>query len=89
MTTLDIHVPTCLGDLHVRRTGTGPPAVLWHSLWVDSRSWGSLVDGLAVRCSVRVEPELNRQLGRARAHELTAGCATALVARAACAAARA
>jgi pimeloyl-ACP methyl ester carboxylesterase len=46
MTTLDTHVPTCLGDLHVRRTGTGPPAVLWHSLWVDSRSWGPLIVAL-------------------------------------------
>ncbi|KIU18666.1 alpha/beta fold hydrolase [Mycolicibacterium llatzerense] len=52
MTTLDAHVHTRLGDLHVRRTGTGPPAVLWHSLWVDSRSWGSLVDSLAVQRQV-------------------------------------
>ena len=49
MTTLDTDVPTCLGELHVRRTGTGPPAVLWHSLWVDSRSWGPLADALATR----------------------------------------
>jgi pimeloyl-ACP methyl ester carboxylesterase len=40
-------VSTDLGRLHVRRTGTGPPVVLWHSLFVDSRSWGSLVDMLA------------------------------------------
>jgi pimeloyl-ACP methyl ester carboxylesterase len=52
MTILDTHVPTCLGDLHVRRTGTGPPAVLWHSLWVDSRSWGRLVDTLAAQRQV-------------------------------------
>lgn len=52
MTTLDIHVPTCLGDLHVRRTGTGPAAVLWHSLWVDSHSWGALVDTLAAQRQV-------------------------------------
>ena len=52
MTTLDTHVPTCLGDLHVRRTGTGPPAVLWHSLWVDSRSWGPLADALATQRQV-------------------------------------
>jgi pimeloyl-ACP methyl ester carboxylesterase len=36
-------VSTDLGRLHVRRTGTGPPVVLWHSLFVDSRSWGPLV----------------------------------------------
>jgi pimeloyl-ACP methyl ester carboxylesterase len=40
-------VSTNLGRLHVRRTGTGPPVVLWHSLFVDSRSWGPLVDALA------------------------------------------
>ncbi len=40
-------VSTDLGRLHVRRTGAGPPVVLWHSLFVDSRSWGPLVDGLA------------------------------------------
>jgi pimeloyl-ACP methyl ester carboxylesterase len=32
--------------LNVGQAGVGPPALLWHSLWVDSRSWGSLVDSL-------------------------------------------
>jgi pimeloyl-ACP methyl ester carboxylesterase len=40
-------VNTDLGRLHVRCTGTGPPVVLWHSLFVDSRSWGPLVDELS------------------------------------------
>ena len=40
-------VSTDLGRLHVQRTGTGPPVVLWHSLFVDSRSWRPLVDALA------------------------------------------
>jgi len=40
-------VSTDLGRLHVRRSGTGPPVVLWHSLFFDSRSWGPLVDALA------------------------------------------
>src|SRR5690348_8929515 len=40
-------VSTDLGRLHVRRTGSGPPVVLFHSLFVDSRSWGPLVDTLA------------------------------------------
>ena len=40
-------VSTDLCRLHVRHTGTGPPVVLWHSLFFDSRSWGSLVDALA------------------------------------------
>lgn len=52
MTTPDTHVPTRLGDLHVRRTGTGPPVVLWHSLWVDSRSWGPLIDTLGAQRQV-------------------------------------
>ncbi|HEX3732365.1 MAG TPA: alpha/beta hydrolase, partial [Mycobacteriales bacterium] len=36
-------VPTSLGRLNVGQVGAGPPALLWHSLWVDSRSWGPLV----------------------------------------------
>lgn len=40
-------VSTDLGRLHVRRSGTGPPVVLWHSLFVDSRSWDPLADALA------------------------------------------
>lgn len=40
-------VSTDLCRLHVCRTGTGPPVVLWHSLFVDSRSWGPLIDALA------------------------------------------
>jgi pimeloyl-ACP methyl ester carboxylesterase len=40
-------VTTDLGRLRVAVTGAGPPVVLWHSLFVDSRSWGPLVDELA------------------------------------------
>ncbi len=40
-------VSTSLGRLHVRRGGAGPTAVLWHSLFVDSRSWGAVFDALA------------------------------------------
>lgn len=40
-------VSTDLGRLYVRRSGMGPPVVLWHSLFVDSRSWGPLADALA------------------------------------------
>lgn len=42
-----ISVPTDLARLHVQRTGTGPPVVLWHSLFVDSTSWGPLIADLA------------------------------------------
>ncbi|BBZ12703.1 alpha/beta fold hydrolase [Mycobacterium branderi] len=45
-------VSTCLGPLHIGRFGAGPPAVLWHSLWVDSRSWGPLVDAFAAHRQV-------------------------------------
>ena len=41
-------VPTVVGRLHVRVTGQGPPALLWHSLVTDSSVWQ------------RVEPELAR-----------------------------
>jgi len=40
-------VSTDLCRLHVQRTGAGPPVMLWHSLFVDSRSWGPLIDALA------------------------------------------
>src|ERR1035437_1901756 len=32
-------VPTRLGDLRVEVCSAGPPAVLWHSLFVDSTTW--------------------------------------------------
>jgi pimeloyl-ACP methyl ester carboxylesterase len=34
-----ISVPTRLGTLRVQTMGSGPPAVLWHSLFVDSTTW--------------------------------------------------
>ena len=40
-------VATQVGSLHVESIGAGPPAVLWHSLFVDSRSWQRVVDELA------------------------------------------
>ncbi|WNG95042.1 alpha/beta fold hydrolase [Mycobacterium sp. ITM-2016-00318] len=47
-------VSTDLGRLHVRKAGDGPPAVLWHSLFVDSRSWGALIGELATHRTVYV-----------------------------------
>ncbi len=35
-------IDTKLGRLHVQVDGEGPAAVLWHSLFVDSRSWARL-----------------------------------------------
>lgn len=43
----DEFVETELGRLHVLRQGTGPATVLWHSLFLDSRSWVPLIDALA------------------------------------------
>lgn len=43
----DEFVPTVLGRLHVLRRGSGPVTVLWHSLFLDSRSWAPLIDALA------------------------------------------
>jgi pimeloyl-ACP methyl ester carboxylesterase len=45
-------VTTELGRLHVSVTGDGPPVVLWHSLFVDSGSWRSVIDGLGRRRTV-------------------------------------
>lgn len=39
-------VATRLGPLTVATVGSGPPAVLWHSLFVDSTTWGRLTPDL-------------------------------------------
>lgn len=44
----DQRVETAVGSLEVRSHGDGPPAVLWHSLFVDERSWDRVRDDLAV-----------------------------------------
>jgi len=41
-------IPTRVGTLAVRVVGDGPPAVLWHSLFVDDRSWGRVERELAL-----------------------------------------
>jgi pimeloyl-ACP methyl ester carboxylesterase len=40
-------VPTRLGPLRVETAGAGPPAVLWHSLFVDSTTWARVRQPLA------------------------------------------
>lgn len=40
-------IDTILGGLRVQVCGEGPPAVLWHSLFVDSTSWDRVRDRLA------------------------------------------
>lgn len=39
-------IATRVGALHVRQVGSGPPAVLWHSLFVDSASWRHVAPSL-------------------------------------------
>jgi hypothetical protein len=41
-----ICIATRVGPLHVRQVGSGPPAVLWHSLFVDSTSWRAVEPSL-------------------------------------------
>ena len=40
-------VATRVGTLAVRVLGIGPPAVFWHSLFMDERSWGRIEAELA------------------------------------------
>jgi pimeloyl-ACP methyl ester carboxylesterase len=42
-----LRIPTKVGPLAVRVRGEGPPAVLWHSLFVDDRTWGRVEEELA------------------------------------------
>ena len=49
-----VTVPTGLGPLAVRRLGSGPPVVLWHSLFVDGHSWDGVVPALAAAHNVHV-----------------------------------
>jgi pimeloyl-ACP methyl ester carboxylesterase len=45
-------IATDLGTLHVETMGAGPPVVLWHSLFLDSRSWCGIAEELAGSRSV-------------------------------------
>lgn len=40
-------VPTRLGRISVRVVGSGKPAILWHSMFVDGASWNGLIPVLA------------------------------------------
>ncbi len=48
------YIVTDLGRLHVETRGAGPPVVLWHSLFLDSRSWCGAAEELAGGRSVVV-----------------------------------
>lgn len=47
-------IATDLGHLHVETLGAGEPVLLWHSLFLDSRSWCGLAEQLACGRSVVV-----------------------------------
>lgn len=48
MATMEKDIPTALGSLRVRADGDGPAtAVLWHSLYVDDRSWDRVAPALS------------------------------------------
>jgi pimeloyl-ACP methyl ester carboxylesterase len=45
--TTSISITTRVGPLNVQMAGSGPPALLWHSLFVDSTTWDRLRPRLA------------------------------------------
>ncbi|AZG47748.1 alpha/beta fold hydrolase [Gordonia insulae] len=74
----DLSVPTDLGVLRATVTGSGPPTILWHSMFVDARSWQRVVPRLAEkRTLVLVDaPSSGRSDPLDRAVDIAA-CATA------------
>lgn len=76
--TSSVMIDTTLGPLAVRRTGSGLPAVLWHSLFVDSRTFdGILADLGRQRELILVDgPGHGDSPGRRRLYSLD-DCATA------------
>jgi pimeloyl-ACP methyl ester carboxylesterase len=66
-------VETDLGRLHVERMGSGSPVVLWHSLFLDSRSWCGLQDELARTHSVIVVDGPSHGLSEALGRDFTFG----------------
>ncbi|MET9198929.1 alpha/beta hydrolase [Gordonia sp. NPDC003585] len=57
----ELQIDTEVGRLHVSVIGSGPPVVLWHSMFVDSRSWDRLVPLLAGRTLYLIDgPSMGR-----------------------------
>ena len=73
-------VETSLGRLHVVLRGEGSPVVLWHSLYVDARSFDRVAEALAARHRVVTidGPYHGRSDGPGRVFDLEA-CADAAV----------
>jgi pimeloyl-ACP methyl ester carboxylesterase len=49
LSTTGSSVQTTLGTLHVWDLGSGPPTLLWHSLFVDSTTWQRVLGPLTAR----------------------------------------
>ncbi len=73
-------VTTRLGTLHVRVVGSGPPAVLWHSLFVDSRTWDRIEPALRTERTLVIIDGPGHGRSGAPKHQYTlADCATAAI----------
>lgn len=71
-------IPTAVGRLSVRVEGDGPTAVLWHSLYVDDRSWDRVSAGLSAhRRLVRITGPGHGASERPAAPFTLADCAAA------------
>lgn len=76
--TTTVTVDTTVGPLAVRRSGSGEPALLWHSLFVDSSTFAPLAETLShQRELILVDgPGHGQSTGPRRLYSLT-DCATA------------
>lgn len=69
---MSIPVPTHLGRLNVTDTGAGPHAIVfWHSLFVDQRSWGLVLEALGPRHRVILVDAPNHGLSEPADHDFT------------------
>lgn len=79
--TTTVEVETSLGRLHAQLEGNGPPAVLWHSLFVDSTSWELLRPALArLRRLIVIDGPGHGASGPARGPFTLTDCAQAALA---------
>ncbi|GIF52804.1 pimeloyl-ACP methyl ester carboxylesterase [Asanoa ferruginea] len=73
-------VSTRVGQLHVEIEGSGPPAVVWHSLFVDATTWGRLRPALAsVRTLILIDGPGHGRSSAAPGPYTLSDCALAVV----------
>lgn len=76
----EFDVQTELGRLRVRAEGSGPPVVLWHSMFVDAHSWDRLVPKIgAGRTVFLVDAPSSGGSDPLRTASDIAGCARAAI----------